>query len=85
MSMLRSPKGFVGVVDVLTCQEDGITTWADDRLLERATQLGRVLFSQDDDLLAIAHQWQRTTRPLPGWTMATSWICRSAKRSGTPN
>ena len=49
-------------VDVLTCQEDGTTTWDDDRLLDRATQLGRVLFSQDDDLLAIVHQWQRSNR-----------------------
>jgi hypothetical protein len=49
-------------VDVLTCQEDGTATWDDDRLLERATQLGRVLCSQDDDLLAIAHQWQHTNR-----------------------
>ena len=53
-------------VDVLTCQEDGTTTWDDDRLLDRATQLGRVLFSQDDDLLAIAHQWQRRNRSFAG-------------------
>jgi len=53
-------------VDVLTCQDDGTTTWDDDRLLDRATQLGRVLFSQDDDLLAIAHQWQRGNRSFAG-------------------
>ena len=46
-------------IDVLTCREDGTETWDDEHLLERATALGRVLFSQDDDLLAIAHRHQR--------------------------
>jgi hypothetical protein len=38
-------------IDVLTAQEDGAAQWDDDRLLERATGLGRVLVSQDEDLL----------------------------------
>ena len=38
-------------IDVLTAQEDGAAELDDDRLLERATELGRVLVSQDDDLL----------------------------------
>jgi Domain of unknown function (DUF5615) len=46
-------------IDVLTSQEDGTDRWPDDRLLERSTELGRVLFSQDDDLLALAGQWQQ--------------------------
>ena len=50
-------------VDVLTCRR---CPWDDERLLERATQLGRVLFSQDNDLLAIAHRWQRTNRSFAG-------------------
>jgi hypothetical protein len=41
-------------VDVLTAQEDGSATLDDEPLLERATALGRVLFSQDQDLLSIA-------------------------------
>ncbi|MCG8584742.1 MAG: DUF5615 family PIN-like protein [Pirellulales bacterium] len=45
-------------VDVLTAQEDGGERFADQRLLERATALGRVLFSRDDDLLRIAAEWQ---------------------------
>lgn len=45
-------------VDVLTAQEDGYRTASDDRLLERATALQRVLFSQDEDLLAEAKQRQ---------------------------
>jgi hypothetical protein len=53
-------------IDVVTSREDGTTTWDDDQLLERANLLGRVLFSQDDDLLAIARQWQRTGRSFAG-------------------
>ena len=41
-------------VDVLTAQEDKAITLPDNRLLTRATQLGRTLYSQDDDLLAEA-------------------------------
>jgi hypothetical protein len=37
--------------DVLTAQEDGAAELDDDRLLQRATELGRVLVSQDEDLL----------------------------------
>ena len=43
-------------VDVLTAEEDGAARLDDDPLLDRATSLGRVLFSQDQDLLAIAHR-----------------------------
>ena len=46
-------------VDVLTAQEDGTTQWLDDALLDRATELGRVLFSEDADLLAEAARRQR--------------------------
>jgi hypothetical protein len=49
-------------VDVLTAQEDGAALWPDDRLLDRAGELGRVLFSQDDDLLAEAELRQREGR-----------------------
>ncbi len=45
-------------VDVLTAQEDGTRTLDDPELLDRATQLGRPLFSRDDDLLAEAHRRQ---------------------------
>lgn len=39
-------------VDVLTAQEDGTDTRTDAELLDRATELGRALFTFDDDLLA---------------------------------
>jgi uncharacterized protein with PIN domain len=45
-------------VDVLTAQQDGFRQASDTRLLDRATELGRVLVSQDDDLLAEAKQRQ---------------------------
>jgi predicted nuclease of predicted toxin-antitoxin system len=38
-------------VDVLTAQEDGTTRLEDDKLLDRALEVARVLFTQDDDLL----------------------------------
>jgi uncharacterized protein (DUF433 family) len=41
-------------IDVLTAQEDGSAALDDERLLDRETSLGRVLFSQDADLLSIA-------------------------------
>jgi hypothetical protein len=43
-------------VDGLTSQEDGTETWTDEQLLARATELGRVLVSQDADLLRIAEE-----------------------------
>ena len=45
-------------VDVLTAQEDGAAEFEDDALLERASGLRRVLFSQDDDLLREANKRQ---------------------------
>jgi predicted nuclease of predicted toxin-antitoxin system len=38
-------------VDVLTAYEDGTSDADDTDLLDRATELKRVLFTQDDDLL----------------------------------
>ena len=45
-------------IDVITAQEDGRAGAPDDEILSRATELGRVLFSQDDDLLREAKQRQ---------------------------
>lgn len=46
-------------VDILTAGEDGAALLADPALLDRATALGRALFSQDDDLLEEAASRQR--------------------------
>nr|WP_229425990.1 DUF5615 family PIN-like protein [Lusitaniella coriacea] len=45
-------------VDVLTVQEDGRTGTPDPIILDRATELKRVIFSQDDDFLAEARRRQ---------------------------
>jgi hypothetical protein len=42
-------------VDVLTAQGDGARRLSDALLLDRAMALGRVLFSQDEDLLREWH------------------------------
>ena len=47
-------------VDVLTAQEDGAGRLDDPILLDRATELGRVLFTRDDDLLREAKLRQQT-------------------------
>jgi len=46
-------------IDVLTAFEDGTSQLDDSALLDRAGELGRVLFSQDDDLIAEATKRQR--------------------------
>jgi len=38
-------------IDVLTAQEDGRVGISDPEVLQRATELGRVLFTQDTDFL----------------------------------
>ena len=57
-------------VDVLTSQEDRTHEATDETLLLCAVELGRVLFSQDQDLLRIAHQWQSQQEPFPGVVFA---------------
>jgi predicted nuclease of predicted toxin-antitoxin system len=47
-------------VEVLTAQEDGTQELLDPDLLDRATALGYVLFTNDDDLLAEAALRQQT-------------------------
>jgi hypothetical protein len=53
-------------VDVLTAYEDGASQMSDPDLLDRAGKLGRVLFTQDDDLLAEAARRQRDGVPFEG-------------------
>lgn len=45
-------------IDVITAQQDGADTLSDDLLLRRASSLGRILISQDDDLLREATRLQ---------------------------
>ncbi len=57
-------------VSVLTAQEDGRGGASDRDLLSRATELGRVLFSQDVDLLGEASQRQKAGLRFPGLVFA---------------
>jgi len=53
-------------VDVVVAFEDGFSEAEDPAILARATDLGRVVFTNDDDLLAIAHAWLKTGRMFAG-------------------
>lgn len=53
-------------LDVLTSQDDGTREVTDEELLHRAWQLSRVLFTQDQDLLRIAHRWRLQEQEFPG-------------------
>jgi uncharacterized protein with PIN domain len=53
-------------VDVITTYEDGSSELEDAALLDRAGEVGRVLFTRDDDLLAEATKRQRADLPFRG-------------------
>jgi predicted nuclease of predicted toxin-antitoxin system len=53
-------------VDVVTAQEDGTSTLPDEELLDRATELGRVLVTFDSDLLVEADKRQREEKEFVG-------------------
>jgi predicted nuclease of predicted toxin-antitoxin system len=53
-------------VDVVTAQEDGSARLPDPELLDRARSLGRVVFSQDDDMLREARRRQHDGVPFAG-------------------
>src|SRR3954464_2650524 len=53
-------------IDVLTAQEDGSSELPDDALLQRATELDRILVSQDEDLLREGAEWLRDRKDFSG-------------------
>jgi hypothetical protein len=53
-------------VDVITAHEDAASGLPDPDLLDRAAELGRVLFTQDDDLVVEAVRRQRDAIPFSG-------------------
>ena len=53
-------------VDVVTAFEDGASEMNDSELLDRASELGRALFTQDDDLLDEAATRQKDGRLFNG-------------------
>jgi hypothetical protein len=53
-------------VEVLTAFQDDASEMEDSKLLDRAGELGRVLFTRDDDLLAEATRRQQGDIPFQG-------------------
>ena len=53
-------------IDILTAQQDGTQRFDDEALQVRATELERLLFTQDDDFLEIASRWQQQNRNFAG-------------------
>lgn len=53
-------------IDVITAYEDGADDMDDSALLDRATQLGRALFTHNDDLLTEATRRQQEETPFGG-------------------
>jgi len=53
-------------VDVLTAQQDNATEWEDTDLLDRASALGRVVFTQDQDFLLLAVERQNAGKLFAG-------------------
>jgi hypothetical protein len=53
-------------VDVLTSLEDRMDTAEDGEILDRAFQLHRTVFTQDDDFLTIADEWLDRGREFAG-------------------
>jgi len=57
-------------IDILTAQEDRAAEFFDPELLTRAAERGRVLFTQDEDLLAEAARRQETGETFAGLVYA---------------
>ncbi len=53
-------------VGVLRAQDDGAARFSDVELLDRVTELNRVLFTYERDLLQEAEQRQRSGKPFAG-------------------
>lgn len=53
-------------MDVLRAQDDGAAELTDEELLRRATDLGRLIFTQDTRFKGLAEDWQRQGRIFSG-------------------
>jgi hypothetical protein len=60
-------------IDCLTAEEDGRRRMADDLLLQRATDLQRVMVSQDLDMWVIASGWLQAGRHFGGLAYGRQW------------
>jgi predicted nuclease of predicted toxin-antitoxin system len=57
-------------VDVLTAFEDGAADWSDERILDHATELGRVVVTTDQDFLRLAREYGKSGRNFAGVVFA---------------
>jgi len=57
-------------VDVLTAHEDGAAEADDEWILKRATELGCIVYTNDDDFLEITARWRKEERPFSGLAYA---------------
>src|SRR5436190_13240779 len=53
-------------VDVVRAQDDDAATLFDEELLQRATDLGRLIFTHDIRFKALAESWQRSGKAFAG-------------------
>lgn len=53
-------------IAVITAQNDGYARREDDELLQRATGLGCLVYTQDEDFLVLAEAWQGLGREFAG-------------------
>jgi hypothetical protein len=53
-------------VDVLRAQDDDAAEKPDNELLQRATELGRLIFTHDIRFKALAEEWQRAGKQFAG-------------------
>ena len=51
---------------MVTAAEDNAATWEDENILERASQLGRSVYTQDEDFLVLARHWSLSNRDHDG-------------------
>ncbi len=64
-------------VDVLTTQEDGSAGLKDPELLDCATAMGRIIYTEDQDFLVEALMRQEKGISLPESFIIISWHYRS--------
>jgi hypothetical protein len=72
-------------VDVLTAQEDGTTRLSDPEPLRRARELGRILFSQDEDLIVEAVRCRRVGESFATVVFKIDFSLRVGAERGSPH
>ncbi len=63
---LTTSRDDVGEKYGLTAYEDGAAELGDERILERAAEAGRIVFTHDDDFLALVDRWRQAGRSFAG-------------------